>query len=163
MEYIRNITIFMLIYHICSLLIVSEGYKKYLKLITGMILILIVLQPLKIFTDSQEIENDVTRKLMNFGLGEEYQSVKSVNHEIEQQQLDIAGKKTSEYIRQILTNRRIVPSEVLVTCRIEDEGIIYEKIVITTSGADKAKCDYIRQIISENLNVEDLSVVEIKS
>lgn len=160
MEYIKKIVVLIMIYNILSMLIVSESYQKYYKLLSGMILILIVFEPLHKIMNVTSSQNQILRTLSEFELSDEHYAMEHMSEEIEKQQIELVNSKTAECLRQMLWKQNISVEDVIVECEFRDREIIYKKILIKDKKSDHANTDYMKNLITEYLKLQDSSIIQ---
>ena len=55
LEIVREVAVFLIVVNILSSLMPEDIYKKYLKMLSGIILILIIIQPLHVLFNESEL------------------------------------------------------------------------------------------------------------
>src|SRR5574344_79655 len=104
---IKELAIFMLIINILSSIVPTENYKKHFKIIAGIVLIIIIIQPIsKIFGNNNLVEL-FEDKYMTSEITELNRSLGNVNKEICDKSIDSYQLELNEKIKNVLENEKI--------------------------------------------------------
>ena len=124
MEMVKEIAIFLIVVNILSSLMPNKNYQKYLKVLSGIVLILIILEPLQIFFDSTKLEELVERNLKESNIVELNQSLSGVNEEIGKQAKEMYEQEIADSISKYLVQQGIEINQITVEMEINQEDAL---------------------------------------
>lgn len=103
LEYIRRIAVFIIMESVILGIVTNEDYKKFIKMCSGMIMVILVLSPLDKVFGFKEVFTETFTDIMNREKYEEIEEVvsagmtESVREEYEELLLEQIGQKAYEY------------------------------------------------------------------
>lgn len=135
MEVVREIAIFLIVVNILSSLMPEEIYKKYLKMLSGIILILIIIQPLQVLFNETELEDMVERQIKESNIVELNQSLSGINEEIGKSAKKMYEEEIKTSIFEFLDKNDIRTDSIEVNLEISDDALVISEILIETEGS----------------------------
>lgn len=135
MEVVREIAIFLIVVNILSSLMPEEIYKKYLKMLSGIILILIIIQPLQVLFNESELEDMVERQIKESNIVELNQSLSGINEEIGKSAKNMYEEEIKTSIFEFLDKNDIGTDNIEVKLEIIDDALVISGILIETEGS----------------------------
>lgn len=177
MQYIKEIAIFLVVVNLLSILINNDSYKKYMKIFSGLILILIIIKPLKIFISEKSFEEVIDRKITEYDIVEMNQSLDNINEEAGKNIKSMYEEKISKEIFRFLLENKIEAERVETELEIHDNQLVFKKVdikldktrfnkipeemgddyaidVAENSRISEVKIDYVNQLIAKEYGIE---------
>ena len=169
MEMVKEIAIFLIVVNILSSLMPNKNYQKYLKVLSGIVLILIILEPLQIFFDSTKLEELVERNLNESNIVELNQSLSGVNEEIGKQAKEMYEQEIADSISKYLVQQGIEINQITVEMEINQEDALELKEVVISLKDESYKLEeaeesgnripetrkqYVKNLVAENYGIE---------
>lgn len=176
MEIVKEIAIFLIIVNILSSLMPDDNYRKYLKMLTGIILILIIIQPLHMFLDGAGLEDKIEKKIKESNIVELNKSLSGINEDIGNSAKKVYEEEIKNSINDFLEKNDIKTNSIEVDMKINDndELVIAEIFVEVDESnvsdenrecredyASETRNLYIKNLIAEAYGIDkELIIVE---
>lgn len=176
MEIVKEIAIFLIVVNILSSLMPDDNYKKYLKMLSGIILILIIIQPLHVFFNDSELEDMVKRQIEESNIVELNKSLAGINEEIGNGAKKIYEEEIKNSICDFLKKNSIQTDNVEIDMQInEDDELVLSGVFIEIAGnqafdedgeyldnyALETRILYVKNLISDAYGIDkELIIVE---
>lgn len=167
-DVIREIAVFTIFINIVSCIIPGDNYKRYLKLISGIIIIIIVMKPIFRYTDGNELYNAFIKEYEKNQVVELDKSLRNLNKKIADITISDYEREVSEDIVTFLTKKGFKVSDVDISLIVDDDNRLgVKKLLIEFEDMNydknlrEATTIYIDDIILEKYNI-DKEVIEIK-
>ena len=164
MNGIRQIMVFLIITDLLALFINGETYKKYLKIISGMLLVLMILRPVSKWLAEEKFGSLVENRMMEFEVIEADQSLINVSQEAALRTKQLYEEKTAGQIRQYLSQQKIAVKEVAVEMEVKDRQVLLKQVVITPeeSGLTAGDGDIINDEMAYYAMIHPSDISEVK-
>ncbi|WP_147592131.1 stage III sporulation protein AF [Bovifimicola ammoniilytica] len=167
-DVIREIAVFTIFINIVSCIIPGDNYKRYLKLISGIIIIIIVMKPIFRYNDGNELYNAFIKEYEKNQVVELDKSLRNLNKKIADITISDYEREVSEDIVTFLTKKGFKVSDVDISLIVDDDNRLgVKKLLIEFEDMNydknlrEATTIYIDDIILEKYNI-DKEVIEIK-
>ncbi|MCU6754436.1 stage III sporulation protein AF [Bovifimicola ammoniilytica] len=154
--------------NIVSCIIPGDNYKRYLKLISGIIIIIIVMKPIFRYNDGNELYNAFIKEYEKNQVVELDKSLRNLNKKIADITISDYEREVSEDIVTFLTKKGFKVSDVDISLIVDDDNRLgVKKLLIEFEDMNydknlrEATTIYIDDIILEKYNI-DKEVIEIK-
>lgn len=142
MAYFKGIVIFVLLINIITEFIPNDSYKKYLKNISGIILILVVINPISKYCEVNNLENTVNNFLIQNDTMDVNEFMSGTN--------DIALNKSASIYRNNIENQI---KSYLIDSNFELNDV---EVGISITAEKEIKIDYVEiDLKFINYNIED--------
>lgn len=131
MEVVKEIAVFLIVVNILSSLMPDENYRRYLKMLSGIILILILIQPLHTIFNDSELEDLVERQIKESNIVELDKSLSEINEEIGNGAKKIYEEEVKNSIGDFLEKNDILTDMIEIHMEINesDELVISEVFI----------------------------------
>ena len=165
MIYIRRILIFVLICDLLESIIVNTNYRKYLKLVAGIVAITLIISPINSFVKGKTYENKFIKEIMDMEIISENYSLKNISKETRLKEIRISESRISKYIIEILSENGIKIERAEVHIDTDDNKYFINSILVyitSSKSSNQEKCSeniltekyYVKQILSKKLNID---------
>lgn len=164
----REIAVFVIFVNIISCVIPGDNYKKYLKLVSGIITIIILIKPILKYSDGGDLYNTFLMEYKKSQVAEADKSLSNINKEIADITLADYTREINENIYTFLSEKGFKTDCIDAKLEVEENGtIVVKKLIIKfkNMGYDKNLKDtttiYIYDIIFEKYNISK-EVIEVE-
>ncbi|MBQ3666421.1 MAG: stage III sporulation protein AF [Lachnospiraceae bacterium] len=177
MDYIKTIAVFLLITNLLITLINNENYQKYLKVFSGLILVLMVTKQVRFYFSTGLLEKSIERKIQEYEIAEMNHSFNSINEEIGKKSKGIYEKEIEDDIFHFLEQEKVEVKNVEVEMSVNETGLSFEKVLIeldgwkefnrfigdnsiyeagevNTSHVSEVRMEYVNQLIAKEYGIE---------
>ncbi len=159
-SWIRNIVIYLLINTIIMNLLGNKSYKKYVSIVSGMILVLIVISPL---IRLMKLEENLDYFLQANDFAVEASDFKSDLNRMEEAQVDAIfadyKEKIQEQVKDILLKEKVYIKNFNITFDYDNESTTFGEILRMDITAKLKKEDEEEQ--ADNLSIEAIEIERI--
>lgn len=168
MEYlydeIKGVAAFLMLINILTLLLPGEKYNKYFKVISGMMLIMIIINPF-----DKILNHSTSWQLFNKEaiIIEEKKSLEDINEEIYEISLrQYEEEMENQYIKS-LNNEGFSIENINISMEVNDDSVEIKSIKVKIGKEAKnygeslknATSEYIKEYLTENLGVDEMKIV----
>lgn len=164
MDFIRQAAVFLMITSLLTMLVNSESYQKYVKIFSGLMLLLMLLRPVTGWLAGGNLEEMLEDRMEQFAIVEADHSLEKVNQQASETMKNMYEEKISESMLKYLKEQRLAVLEVKVTLRVEKEELVYDAITVVIEGnrrTAEAQQAYICSLLSDKYGIErDCIIVE---
>lgn len=176
MEVVKEIAVFLIVVNILSSLMPDDNYRRYLKMLSGIILILIVIQPLHVFFNDSELEDLVERQIKESNIVELDKSLSGINEEIGNSAKKLYVEEVKNSIGDFLEKNGILTDTIEIDMEINDsDELVISEVFIEIDGntvfdengkyvgnyAMETRGAYIKNLVADAYGIDkDLIVVE---
>lgn len=176
MEVVKEIAVFLIVVNILSSLMPDDNYRRYLKMLSGIILILIVIQPLHVFFDDSELEDLVERQIKESNIVELDKSLSGINEEIGNSAKKLYEEEVKNSIGNFLEKNGILTDTIEIDMEInESDELVISGVFIEVDGntvfdengkyvgnyAMETRAAYIKNLVADAYGIDmNLIVVE---
>lgn len=166
---IREISVFLILVSIISNLVQGEDYKKYIRIVSGIIIILIIINPIKKIFDEEVIYSLFAEEYKQNELVELKKSMEGMNSEIYKKTMEEYEREIENKLKSVLEERGFGIENIDVTINIEGEEIYIEEVYIKTrskygtydEGVGRSTSEFIKSYLWEEYSIEkDIIQVE---
>ena len=177
LDYIKTIAVFLLITNLLITLINNENYQKYLKVFSGLILVLMVTKQVRFYFSTGLLEKSIERKIQEYEIAEMNHSFNSINEEIGKKSKGIYEKEIEDDIFHFLEQEKVEVKNVEVEMSVNETGLSFEKVLIeldgwkefnrfigdnsiyeagevNTSHVSEVRMEYVNQLIAKEYGIE---------
>ncbi|HKL99646.1 MAG TPA: stage III sporulation protein AF [Mobilitalea sp.] len=158
-EWIRNIVIYMILNTIIMNLLGNSSYKKYVSIVSGMILVLIVISPLMKY---MELEENLDYYLQSNEFAVETSDFKNSLQHMEKEQLravfDEYGNKVKEQVRELLLVESLIMTDFKLMFDLDSTSKSFGEM---TSMKLVASYQEVEDINKEDKNSKRIDIKEI--
>lgn len=130
LEIVREVAVFLIVVNILSSLMPEDIYKKYLKMLSGIILILIIIQPLHVLFNESELKDMVERQIKESNIVELNKSLSGINEEIGKSAKKVYEDEIKNSIFEFLNKNGIQTDEIKVELEVCGDELVISEIVI---------------------------------
>lgn len=160
-EWVYNIAILIILMSLIELIMPEKKYKKFIKLILGLIFILVVIEPISLLVG---MDNQFEFNLVNSNMALEQESIKSQLDYYNAKQQEIAKEQLSKLlisqVASILESNNILVHEGRVVCKEDQDGfgeideikVIVSEKLIDDNGTGES---IIEPVTIEKINIDD--------
>lgn len=131
---VRDISVFLILISILSNLVQGEDYKKYIRIVSGIIIILIIINPVKKIFDEEGIYSLFAEEYKQNELVELKKSMEGMNSEIYKKTIEEYEKEIEDRLKEVLEERGFGIESIDVGIDIEDEELYIKEVYIKTAG-----------------------------
>lgn len=158
-NWIRNIVIYMILNTIIMNLLGNKSYKKYVSIVSGMILVLIVISPL-IKVMKLEDKLDYFLQYNNFSI--ETSDFENQIKQVEEDQEDVVfaeyEKKIKTQVKELLTNDKVYVKTCNITIDKKTDSSTFGEIV----GMDiTASVEETEEVSGNSIQIEGIDISQI--
>lgn len=130
MQYIKTIAVFLIVVNLLMTLINHDSYKKYMKIFSGLILVLMITKQVRYYFSSGIIENAIDKKMQEYEIAEISNSLDNINEDIGEKAKHIYEEKIADEISLFLEKENIEVRNVAVQMSVKKAGLAFEKVII---------------------------------
>lgn len=164
---IKELAIFMLIANILSTIVPTENYKKHFRIITGIVLIIIIIQPLSKAFGNNNLVNMFQEKYMLSEVTELNKSLGNVNKEICDKSIQSYENEFNNKIKKVLSDEKISVKSVSTEITYSDDTneMVIQKVDISLGNPNKDESIAVNEVrIGTNHNqTQDVKTMYIVS
>ncbi|MBQ3544068.1 MAG: stage III sporulation protein AF [Lachnospiraceae bacterium] len=163
MDYFKGIVVFVLLINIIYEFVPNDSYKKYLKHITGVIIILVVIEPICKYCDINHFEDSVNNYFLQSDVIDVNEFMSDANDIALNKSADIYKSNIENEIKSYLMNCNFDISDVETGISITNENEIkidYVKIDLKFINYE-IEDEYIKNMIEEKFFISK-EVIEVK-
>jgi stage III sporulation protein AF len=166
---IKEIVVILILVSIISNLIPEENYKKYLRLISGIMIILIIINPIKKILNEEGLYYDFAEEYKKNDIVELKKSMDNINSEIYTRTKEEYENEIAYKLKNSLEQRGYIIEETEVTMDIEEDLLYIENVYIEISNrygsyddsVEKSTIKFIKSYLWEEYSInEDIVVIE---
>lgn len=159
---VREISVFLILVSIISNLVQGAEYKKYIRIVSGIIIILIIINPIKKLFDEDGIYNLFANEYKQNELIELKKSMEGMNSEIYKKTMEEYEREIENKLKSVLEERGYAIDNIDVDINIEDEELYIEKVYIRTGsrygpydeGVGRSTSEFIKSYLSDEYSIE---------
>lgn len=148
MNYFKGIVIFILIVNLISEFIMNDSYKKYMKHISGIILVLIIIKPVSGFFGEGNMERIINKTILESNILESKKFMKEADNKALENMTSLYEDEIEKEIEQYLNEKNIDINDVKAQVEVSDTG----KVELTSILIDMKFINY----DIENQYIKDL-------
>lgn len=159
--WIKNIVIYMIINTIIMNLLGNKSYKKYVSIISGMILVLIVISPL---TKLLDLDDNLNYFLQYNDFAIDTSDFKTDINHMEEEQKDKIFQKYSNKIKSQVKQQLLTENVYMKSCKItfdkDEKSSTYGKIVgmDITAGLQKTQETGSSKLVIDNIEIPHINI-----
>ncbi len=142
MSVIKEIAIFLMITDLLYIMMNHESYQKYLKIFSGLILILMIIRLVTGFLSGHELEEEIEDRLMEYSIVEVDKSLDNVEQNAGDTMKSIYEEKTSKNIKAYLEANDIDIEEVTVEFEVTESALEFKNVTITPASWKVSENDW---------------------
>lgn len=166
---IREIAVFLILVSIISNFLPEDNYRKYIKIISGVIIILIIMNPIHKIFKGEEIVSMFEDVYKKNDLVEMKKSMEGMNSEIYQKTLEEYETEIGTQLKNCLEERGFHIEDIRIRMNVEGEELYLEEVYIRVGdrygtydeGVGRSTSEFIKTYLWEEYEIaEDIIYVE---